>query len=168
MLINTLQTVGVRKEQRLLDFGCGTGDYSIPAAQIVGDKGFVYAVDSDETSLQILRNSAHVLHIHNLRIINTYGMLELPIESNSIDFVLLYDVLHSYYFTEIKRKELFEEVSRISHQKTIISVYPKHIDHRIIIREMNESRMVLAGKFLMDILHYHSYEKDYLFNFRLS
>jgi predicted methyltransferase len=36
---NFLKAIGLKKGQVVLDFGCGEGHYSIPAAKVVGEKG---------------------------------------------------------------------------------------------------------------------------------
>ena len=36
-----LAEIGVKKSQTVLDFGCGSGTYTIPAAKIVGTDGKV-------------------------------------------------------------------------------------------------------------------------------
>ena len=41
----TLREMGIQKEQTVLDYGCGIGSFSIPAAKMVGDDGVVYALD---------------------------------------------------------------------------------------------------------------------------
>ena len=35
--------MGLQKGQTVLDYGCGIGSFSIPAAKMVGDEGVVYA-----------------------------------------------------------------------------------------------------------------------------
>jgi len=40
----------------VLDHGCGPGFYTIPLAYLVGEKGMVYAVDSDRKSIQALED----------------------------------------------------------------------------------------------------------------
>jgi len=40
-----LAEVSVNKGQSVLDFGCGSGTYTIPAAKLVGESGRVYALD---------------------------------------------------------------------------------------------------------------------------
>ena len=34
-----LKQVGIKTGQIILDFGCGSGNYSLPIAKIIGDKG---------------------------------------------------------------------------------------------------------------------------------
>lgn len=165
MLDDTLRTVGVTKGLNILDFGCGTGDYSLPSSQIIGSNGILHAIDMDDDSLSILRKKINAKSITNINVLNTNGELLLPLENDSVEFVLLYDVLHHYYFNHKTRNVLYQEIKRVSKSGTIISVYPKHIESEIIISEMESEGFKLQEKFYLDLLHYHVHEKDYLFNF---
>ncbi|MCK4241582.1 MAG: class I SAM-dependent methyltransferase, partial [Candidatus Atribacteria bacterium] len=49
-----LKRVGIKEGQIVLDFGCGEGNYTIPAAKIVGNKGKVYGLDEDRYKLKEL------------------------------------------------------------------------------------------------------------------
>jgi ribosomal protein L11 methylase PrmA len=49
-----LKDIGIEEGHVILDFGCGSGSYSIPAAKIVGKKGKIYALDKDEDALNDL------------------------------------------------------------------------------------------------------------------
>lgn len=40
-----LKAAGLKPGQKVLEVGCGPGFFTIPAAKIVGEEGFVYAVD---------------------------------------------------------------------------------------------------------------------------
>jgi ubiquinone/menaquinone biosynthesis C-methylase UbiE len=42
---NRLSTAGLKPGRNVLEVGCGPGFFTIPAAKIVGDEGFVYALD---------------------------------------------------------------------------------------------------------------------------
>jgi len=53
-----LRDFGVHQGQTVLDFGCGEGTYTIPAARIVGKHGTVYALDQAESRLDTLRAKA--------------------------------------------------------------------------------------------------------------
>ena len=161
-----LQEVGIRKSQIVLDFGCGSGYYTIPAAKIVGNKGKVYALDKDRSCLHEVMQRAKSQKLENIQIIKTSGELKIPLEDESVDIVLLYDVLHSYYFSVTGRKELLAEIYRISKPGALISVYPKHMDSKKLKDEMDEANFHFERKFLEKLLHYHSLEQDYLLNFR--
>lgn len=39
--LEVLRNVGINRGQLVLDFGCGSGTYTIPAAKIVGEQGRV-------------------------------------------------------------------------------------------------------------------------------
>ena len=43
-----LRKLGIKPDQTVLDFGCGSGTYAIPAHEIVWQKGRVYAPDREE------------------------------------------------------------------------------------------------------------------------
>jgi len=168
LVTKTLESVGVKQGQILLDFGCGTGDYSIPAAQIVGDKGLVYALDMDEASLQDLRHYAQSQQVENIKTIKTSGELKIPVENNSVDFVLLYDVLHSYYFTVSERQILYNEIFRIAKPGAIISIFPKHINWEILMNELEHAKFHFKEKHFVTLLHYHGVDRDNVFNFCLA
>jgi ubiquinone/menaquinone biosynthesis C-methylase UbiE len=54
----TLKDVGLRVGMVFMDIGCGEGFFTIPAAQLVGGKGVVYAVDVDASSIERLKRKA--------------------------------------------------------------------------------------------------------------
>ena len=49
-----------------VDVGCGDGFFSIPAAKIVGEKGRVFALDSDEEAIALLRKKAATKNLMNI------------------------------------------------------------------------------------------------------
>jgi len=66
-----LKKVGVEEGQIILDFGCGGGNYTIPAAKIIGNEGKVYAVDEDGYKLKDLEEKAKSANLSNIEIIRT-------------------------------------------------------------------------------------------------
>ena len=54
----TLKAVGLRAGMVFMDIGCGDGFFTIPAAQLVGEKGVVYAVDTDAAAVEKLNDKA--------------------------------------------------------------------------------------------------------------
>ena len=121
-----LQKTGIKRGKTVLDFGCGSGTYTIPAAKIVGEEGIVYALDKDKKALDELLQKAESAGLENIKRIDTSGELKIPLADESVDIVLLYDVFHSYYFSQVDdRRKLLEEVYRVSKSDALISVWPK-------------------------------------------
>jgi len=119
-----LEKIGVKPGQIVLDFGCGVGHYTIPAAKVVGKNGKVYGLDKDKNSLNKLKKNIINQKLENIIVIETNGNLRVPLENNSIDVVLFYDILH--YLEKNERGKLYQEGYRILKSKGLFSVYPKH------------------------------------------
>jgi len=122
--VEFLKKIGLKSAQTVLDFGCRVGHYTIPAAKVVGNKGIVYAVDKEEYALNELEQKAKANNLKNITLIKTTGQTALDFESESIDVVLFYDVLH--YLEKHDREKLYRQARRVLKQDGLLSVYPKH------------------------------------------
>ena len=122
--VKFLEETGLKSGQRVLDFGCRVGHYTIPAAKIVGNNGIVYAIDTEDYALKELKQKAKAHNLTNIKIIKTFGQTRLPLGRTAVDVILLYDVLH--YLGKDKRAKLYQEVFRILRRDGLLSIYPKH------------------------------------------
>jgi len=61
-----LESIGLRSGMIFMDIGCGDGFFTMPAAQLVGDKGKVYAVDIDASAIDRLRQKAAKKDLRNV------------------------------------------------------------------------------------------------------
>ena len=121
--LEVLQKIGIRRGQTVLDFGCGSGTYTIPAAKIVGEQGKVYAVDKDNEALDELMQKAESAGLKNIKRMETSGKLEIDLADESVDVVLLFDVFHSFYFPQAEdRRRLLGEIYRIMKPAAFISI----------------------------------------------
>ena len=119
---NTLADMGVGTSQVVLDFGCGSGTYTIPAAKLVGEHGRVYALDLDLKSLDRMEEKARKKGLKNITRISSTKGGEIPLEDGSVDLMLLLDVLQ-----EIDDwNALFDEANRILKPNGLVTVYPMH------------------------------------------
>lgn len=172
-----LRDIGIKHGQVIVDFGCGSGHYTIPAAKIVGKKGTVYAIDKDRSALDQVMQRAKSENLNNIIPLNTSGTGEIDLDDETIDVVLLYDVLH-YRDTE-ERGELYREVYRILKPDALLSVYPKHhksdwplwnlADRTIedIINEIEGAHFYFCGKNFKELLiHDDEYTQGEILNFR--
>ena len=76
-----------------LDLGCGQGNYSLAAADLIGPNGLVYAVDLWEEGIAALKARAAREGRTNLKPLAA-GADQIPIDSHSVDVVLMATVLH--------------------------------------------------------------------------
>jgi len=118
---NQLEKVGIKKGQTLLDFGCGSGSYVIPAARMVGENGRVDALDIHPLAISAVEKKANKEGLTNIATILSDRDTGLPDES--IDVVLLYDVIRS-----IKDKRaLLKELHRVMKANGLLSILAEHI-----------------------------------------
>ena len=102
----TLKKIGVTADSVVVDYGAGSGVFSIAAAQMT--KELVYAYDIDESSLEEIRRKANEQNIKNIIVLNNEKMQSVQ-NGMAADFVLLSTVYH-----EIADKEtLFKNIKQI-------------------------------------------------------
>jgi len=118
-----LAEVGVRAGQVVLDFGCGSGRYAIPAAKLVGRDGRVYALDISGRALDRMEEKAEREGLKNIVRIDSSGGEEIHLEGKTIDLMLLIDVLQKID----DRGALFDEAYRILKPGGVVVVYPMHL-----------------------------------------
>jgi ubiquinone/menaquinone biosynthesis C-methylase UbiE len=130
--IEILKRIGIKMGQIVLDFGCGSGTYTIPVAKIVGKKGRVYALDKDNNALDNLMRKATLGRLENVRRMATSGDVIIELPDESVDVTLLFDVFHRYYFPQIAdRRKLMDEIYRITKTQGFLSVWPKHMESEV-------------------------------------
>jgi ubiquinone/menaquinone biosynthesis C-methylase UbiE len=169
-----LDEVGVKEGDVLLDFGCGKGHYTIPSAKLVGEEGRICALDEDGEVLDELMKIAKLESLKNIDPIKTSGELKIPLEDESVDVVLLYDVLH--YMNE--RRRIIDDVYRVMKPGGLLSVYPKHhssdsplrglanLTLKDIIKEIKEAGFSFEKKYFKRLVHDDNYDRGYILNFR--
>jgi len=112
-----LGVIGIKKGMTMADLGSGPGFFTIPMAQITGETGLVYAVDSNQTMLNSLKQNVAKSGL-NPRIIKILksDVTRTGIAEESVDIVFFANVLH-----EVEdRKSFFQEVRRISKSTALI------------------------------------------------
>ena len=102
-----VRKLDLKEGQKILDYGCGIGSYTFPAANLVGEKGRVYALDKQPLAIKKIEEKAQMEGFRNIDTILSDGDTGLPDES--VDVILLYGVL-----PEIEHKEsLLRELYRV-------------------------------------------------------
>ena len=161
-----LKDVGIKRGDIILDFGCGKGTYSLPAAKIAGKEGKVFALDKSISELDELTRRAKSAGLENIKIVKTSGRLKVPFPDGHFDVILLYDILHSYYFSMNERKKLLEDVHRASKPGGLLSVYPEHMNVEEIKKEIKKNNFHLEKEYFKTLIHEEKYTSTRVLNFR--
>ena len=166
-VFEALEAVGIKRGQTVLDFGCGSGMYTIPAAEIVGEQGKLYALDKDKKVLDELMRKAKSVGLKNIERMETSGEPKIDLTDESVDGVLLFDVFHSYYFPQVDdRRRVLNEIYRIMKPSAFISVWPKHMESQAK-DEIENADFYLESEYTGTLIHdNYDREKGQILNFR--
>jgi ubiquinone/menaquinone biosynthesis C-methylase UbiE len=138
---NILKEVDIQPGLNILDFGCGPGSYSVVASEIVGTTGRVYALDIQPLAVQRVKKIAAKKELSNIQAIQSDCATGL--ENESVDIVLLYDILHELSEPDAVLKELH----RVLKSNGILSVNDHHLKEEEIISRITEGEpFVLRNK----------------------
>jgi ubiquinone/menaquinone biosynthesis C-methylase UbiE len=120
-----LKEVSINKSSRVLDIGCGTGNYSIILERLTEAKTF--GIDPSEGMLDKARKK-------NSRVVFTQGTGgSIPFENDYFDFIYMTDVIH--HIPDLN--ELFLEMRRVLKTQGKICIMTqshKQIENRPITR----------------------------------
>jgi ubiquinone/menaquinone biosynthesis C-methylase UbiE len=127
----------------VLDFGCGTGSYSIPAATTVGESGKVYALDNQPLSIRTVEKKASKKGIRNIETILSDCDTGLP--DASIDVALFFDTFHLLSNPD----EVLKEIHRVLKPNGLLSFSDHHLKEKVIISSIEKDglfRLSMQGK----------------------
>ncbi len=161
--------IGLRSGYLVLDFGCGGGHYTIPAAKVVGDSGRVYALDKNRSVFNKLIEKAASMDLNNIVAVQSLKELKLYLNTDSLDVVLFYDVLHSHYFTATERKHLLESINKVMKVHSLLSIYPKHMgsaEIKLIRENLKKLGFYLEREAEVHLIHDGNYDTGNILNFR--
>jgi demethylmenaquinone methyltransferase/2-methoxy-6-polyprenyl-1,4-benzoquinol methylase len=117
--VKTLQIADVRACQKILEVGCGTGFFTIPAAKMIGDQGCLVAMDASSGFLEVVARKVEKSNLNNVSIVQR-DALNTGLESASMDKVLLFGVIP---FPLLPLDELLPEMHRVLKPDGTMSVW---------------------------------------------
>ena len=89
-----LKSAGIKENDVVLEVGCGPGFFTIPAAKIVGDNGFVYAIDINPFAIKKVDKKLLREDIKNVKTM-LVDVTESTLEDKSITIAFFFGVIHS-------------------------------------------------------------------------
>lgn len=107
--VKTLQGAGIEPGQVVLEVGCGTGFFTIPAAKLLGDQGHLVAMDPLQDYARRVSKKAKSAGLKNVRVLKR-DALNTGLDTASMDMVLLFGVIP---FPSLPLNRLLPEMYRI-------------------------------------------------------
>jgi len=117
-----LHRSGVQRGQVVLDYACGPGYYTIPAARLVGSGGKVYALDIQPAAAAMVAARAKAAGLDNVVTITSDRDTGLP--PASVDLVLLYDAIAGI----ADKRGVLDELDRVLRPDGTLAVWVEHGD----------------------------------------
>jgi FkbM family methyltransferase len=112
-----LLELGLKAGEIMIDIGAGSGYFSIPAAEIVGDKGRVIAVDNSKEMIDELSSRVDKSGSGNIEIVLSKEY-DLAVKESMGDFVFISTVLH-----EVEDKIIFlNEIKKVMKPKGNLAI----------------------------------------------
>ena len=142
-----IESLRLRPGQVVLDYGCGIGSYSLPAARALGEEGTVYALDIHPLALEMVEKRIRQENLSNVRTI--LSGLDTGFPDESVDVVLLYDVLHHVH----DKGALLRELHRVVKAGGLLSVIPDHMEESELLKIVQSAR-----RFSLQPRHADSFE----------
>jgi ubiquinone/menaquinone biosynthesis C-methylase UbiE len=118
--IKILQGADIHPGQTVLEVGCGTGFFTIPAAQWIGDQGCLVAMDILAASIEVVAEKVQTANLKNVRVVQADAM-NTKLDAQSIDAVLLFGVIPA---PMLPLNRLLPEMHRILKPEGTLAVWP--------------------------------------------
>lgn len=164
-----IETIALKPGQSIADIGSGGGYFSLRFAKIVGQKGKVYAVDTNPDFLAFIKKSAKDESLNNV-IPKLISRDKLKLPEKSLDFIFMRNVTHhipnrTRYFRELK--ELLKQDGKIivieykkSKSFSLHGIFGHNVPKEIIIQEMQDAGYLLEKEFdFLPEQHFTIYSK---------
>ncbi len=117
--VKTLQGADVQPGQAVLEVGCGTGFFTIPAAQMIGDTGSLVAMDVSSGFIEAVSKKVQSVDLKNVCIVKR-DALDTGLATASIDKALLFGVIP---FPLLPLNHLLPEMHRVLKPEGTMSVW---------------------------------------------
>jgi ubiquinone/menaquinone biosynthesis C-methylase UbiE len=138
--MQVLEEAGIMQGFQVLEYGCGTGSYTLLAAGLVGESGKVYALDVHPLSIRTVEKKAAKEGSDNIETILSDCDTGLP--DGSIDVALFYDTFHILSSPD----KVLKEIHRVLKPNGIMSFSDHHMKEKEIV-----SRIEKDGLFRLSI-----------------
>lgn len=90
--VKKIKAAGIRSGMDVLEVGCGSGYFTIPAAELVGEEGCLHAIDIHPIAIETVSRRIKESNLKNV-ILSKTNALETGLPNESYDLILLFGVI---------------------------------------------------------------------------
>ncbi len=119
--LEKIRISNIKQGDIVLDYGCGSGSYTIIAAEEIGPGGKIIAADIHPMALIKVRKRAGKKGFTNIETIQTECATGL--DDESIDVVICFDVIHDIP----NKNDILNEFHRVLKPKSTLSLDDHHL-----------------------------------------
>ena len=110
----------LKEGQVVLEVGCGTGFFTIPAARLVGERGHLVAMDILPASVELVADKSRAAGMRNIQVIRG-DALNTFLEDGRFDAIILYGMIPAPMLPLVP---LLAEMHRILKPEGALTVWP--------------------------------------------
>jgi ubiquinone/menaquinone biosynthesis C-methylase UbiE len=125
-----LHTSGIHPGQSILEIGCGTGFFSIPASKIIGENGKLISLDMLDEAVFTVTQKVKEAGLTNVVVIQG-DALATHIESETQDIILVYGVIPA---PMLPMQQFLLEMHRLLKPGGTLSVWPTSWTNKQIVQ----------------------------------
>jgi demethylmenaquinone methyltransferase/2-methoxy-6-polyprenyl-1,4-benzoquinol methylase len=126
-----LESAGIRPGMKVLEVGCGTGFFTIPAGKMLGDNGSLIALDTLPSSVETVTERVRQANLSNTVRVIKGDALDTKLEKQNLDEVIIFGVIPA---PMLPMDRLMREMHRILRPGGVMSVWPPSWVHQEIIQ----------------------------------
>jgi len=117
--VKILHGAEIRPGSTVLEVGCGSGFFTIPAARLIGEHGNLVAIDVWPAYVERVTEKIQAANLKNVSVIET-DALDVGLDAGSMDVVILFGVIP---FPLLPLNRLLPEMHRVLKPGGIIVVW---------------------------------------------
>jgi ubiquinone/menaquinone biosynthesis C-methylase UbiE len=136
-----LKAAGLKSGQTVLEVGCGPGFFTIPAAEIIGEAGTLYAVDVHPRAIERVKNKANRTGMRNI-----YPLLANAADTGLADQSIDVAFMFGLPYVVGGREKLLAELRRILKPGGVVAVKKSRVSETALIEDMKQGGMTYSGK----------------------
>jgi len=137
---HVLNEVGIKPGFHVLDYGCGPGSYIRLLAELVGNSGKIYALDTHPLAIKMVQGN--IIKNNLLNVKTVFSDCDTGLPNDSIDVVLLHDVFHNLS----EPNKVLQELYRVLKPNGILSFSDHHMKEDDIYTNITEANLFILSR----------------------